>query len=42
MAAEAARAPLQVDFVGDVVCPWCHLGWARLKSALAQSPELEA
>ena len=38
----AAIPPLQVDFVGDVVCPWCFLGWARLKSALASRPELDA
>lgn len=33
-------APFQIDYVGDVVCPWCYLGWARLKSALAARPEL--
>jgi predicted DsbA family dithiol-disulfide isomerase len=35
-------APFQVDFVGDVVCPWCFLGWTRLKRALAMRPGLDA
>ena len=29
-----------IDFIGDVVCPWCFLGWARLKTALASRPDL--
>jgi predicted DsbA family dithiol-disulfide isomerase len=41
MDGEAARAAFPVDFVGDVVCPWCFLGWTRLKSALALRPDLE-
>jgi predicted DsbA family dithiol-disulfide isomerase len=40
--AGAASAPFQIDFVGDVVCPWCYLGWARLKAALALRPQLDA
>lgn len=32
---------LPIDFVADPVCPWCYLGWARLKAALAQRPDLE-
>ena len=35
-------ARLQIDFVGDVVCPWCYLGWTRLGAALASRPDLEA
>src|SRR3569833_2839364 len=35
-------APFQIDFVGDVVCPWCFLGWTRLKAALKIRPELDA
>jgi predicted DsbA family dithiol-disulfide isomerase len=42
MAADGPNATFQVDFVGDVVCPWCYLGWTRLKAALAQRPELPA
>lgn len=37
----ASSARLQIDFVGDVVCPWCFLGWARLKRALKARPGLE-
>lgn len=42
MSADAAEAAFPVDFVGDVVCPWCYLGWSRLKNALASRPELAA
>ena len=42
MVAVAATDPFQVDFVGDVVCPWCYLGWTRLQAALASRPELPA
>lgn len=42
MAVEAAPASFLIDFVGDVVCPWCFLGWVRLKSALASRPDLSA
>src|SRR4051812_23924295 len=31
-----------IDVVADVVCPWCYLGWRRLKSALALRPDVEA
>jgi len=34
MSALPARA-LTVDFVSDVVCPWCFIGLRRLESALA-------
>jgi predicted DsbA family dithiol-disulfide isomerase len=36
------EATFPVDFVGDVVCPWCYLGWTRLTAALATRPELGA
>lgn len=36
----AGPQPLPIDFVADPVCPWCYLGWARLKAALAQRPDL--
>ena len=42
MTQAATISPFQIDFVGDVVCPWCFLGWARLKSALGQLAELDA
>ena len=31
-----------VDVVADVVCPWCYLGWRRLKSAIALRPDVDA
>lgn len=37
----AGLAPISIDFVADPVCPWCYLGWARLKAALALRPDLE-
>ena len=32
--------PLKIDFVSDVVCPWCAIGLASLQTALARLPEL--
>jgi predicted DsbA family dithiol-disulfide isomerase len=40
MSGVAASAPFQIDFVGDVVCPWCYLGWTRLQAACARRPDL--
>ena len=34
-------APLVIDVVSDVVCPWCYLGKRRLDAALAQSGEAQ-
>jgi predicted DsbA family dithiol-disulfide isomerase len=28
--------PLKIDFVSDIVCPWCAVGLASLEKALAQ------
>ena len=42
---DAPTAPpisMTIDFVADVVCPWCYLGWRRLKKALALRPNIEA
>jgi predicted DsbA family dithiol-disulfide isomerase len=33
--------PLIIDVVADVVCPWCYLGWRRVKSAVALRPDVE-
>lgn len=33
---------LIIDVVADVVCPWCYLGWRRLKSAVALHPDVQA
>jgi len=35
-----ASAPLTVDVVSDVVCPWCYLGKRRLEAAIALVPEI--
>ena len=35
-----ANTPMDVDFVADVVCPWCYVGWARLKRTLALRPQV--
>ncbi len=37
-----APASMPIDYVADVVCPWCYVGWARLRSALAMRPDVEA
>jgi predicted DsbA family dithiol-disulfide isomerase len=42
MAPASAEATFPVDFVGDVVCPWCYLGWTRLNAALASRPDLNS
>jgi predicted DsbA family dithiol-disulfide isomerase len=31
----AAAAPLRIEVVSDVVCPWCYIGKRRLEKALA-------
>ena len=33
-------APLQIDVVSDVVCPWCFIGKRRLEKALALIPNI--
>ena len=33
-------APLTVDVVSDVVCPWCFIGKKRLEKAIALRPDL--
>jgi predicted DsbA family dithiol-disulfide isomerase len=33
-------APIEVDFVADLACPWCFLGLVRLDRALAMRPDL--
>lgn len=30
---------MRIDFYGDLTCPWCHLGWRRLRVAVSQRPE---
>jgi predicted DsbA family dithiol-disulfide isomerase len=33
-------APLTIDVVSDVVCPWCFIGKRRLEKALALKPDI--
>ena len=33
-------APLSIDVVSDVVCPWCLIGKKRLEKALAMRPDI--
>lgn len=33
-----STAPLQIDIVSDVVCPWCVIGFKQLEVALGQFP----
>ena len=37
----AASAPVTIDVVSDVVCPWCYLGKKRLDQALSAVSEVE-
>ena len=34
-------APLTIDVVSDVVCPWCYLGKKRLEAALKGRDEID-
>jgi predicted DsbA family dithiol-disulfide isomerase len=33
-------APVSIDVVSDVVCPWCFIGKRRLEKALALKPDI--
>lgn len=33
-------APVAIQIISDVVCPWCFIGKRRLEKALAQRPQL--
>jgi len=32
-------ADLRIDIISDIVCPWCYLGYSRLKQAIDQLGE---
>lgn len=34
-----ASAPVQIDVISDVMCPWCLIGKRRLEKALALRPD---
>lgn len=29
---------MQIEFYADLVCPWCYIGWRRLRRAIAERP----
>lgn len=37
--ADTQPAPLTIDIVSDVVCPWCYIGKRNLEAALQQLPD---
>ena len=34
--AAATRAPLRIDFISDITCPWCAIGLTALEQAIAR------
>jgi len=32
--------PLEVEFIADLACPWCYIGWRRLEQAAGLRPAL--
>jgi predicted DsbA family dithiol-disulfide isomerase len=40
-ATEKTVAPLTIDVVSDVVCPWCFIGKKRLEKALSLKPDIQ-
>jgi len=40
--AATASGSMDIDYVADVVCPWCYIGWSRLKQTLALRPAVQA
>ena len=34
------KAALRIDFVSDVVCPWCVIGWKALETALVNAADV--
>jgi predicted DsbA family dithiol-disulfide isomerase len=34
-------APVVIDIVSDVVCPWCYVGKRRLETALRERPDVD-
>ena len=36
-----ATAPIRIDFVSDVSCPWCAIGLAGLDHALEALPQAD-
>jgi predicted DsbA family dithiol-disulfide isomerase len=36
----AASDPIRIDFISDVICPWCYVGFRALITACAKRPDL--
>ncbi len=36
----SAPAPLHIEVVSDIVCPWCYIGKRRLEAAVALNPDI--
>ena len=39
-AATRGAAPVLVEMIADLACPWCYIGHVRLKKAIALRPEI--
>ena len=39
-AATRGAAPVLVEMIADLACPWCYIGHVRLKKAVALRPEI--
>lgn len=31
---------VRIDFFADLICPWCYVGWAALKTAAMRTPDI--
>ncbi len=40
MTENSAPAPVHIDVVSDVVCPWCYIGKRRLELAIGLNPDI--
>ncbi len=38
---EPAPAPIRIDIISDIVCPWCYIGKHRLEAAIASYPGID-
>jgi predicted DsbA family dithiol-disulfide isomerase len=36
----ALNEPIRIDFISDVICPWCYVGFRALITACAKRPDL--
>lgn len=38
----APVTPLRIDFIADLSCPWCYVGWRALDKAILARPDIAA